>query len=360
MNIDEEIKRIEEEIRKTQYNKATEHHIGRLKAKLARLKEMKESSKKRSGKVQGVKKSGNAMVSVVGYPSVGKSTLFTKLTNKESEIGDYDFTTINIIPGMMEHKNAKIQILDMPGLIEGAQDGRGRGKEVLSVIRISDLIVIVTDINKPDPYPIIKILEDSGIRLNRKKPNISLIKKDRGGLNIQYTVPQDLDDELIREIMREFRIVNADVIIRDRIDMNDLIDFLSGNRSYVKGIFVLNKIDEDPGFVESQTFKELNEKYNFIVISAKFDENIELLKEKIYEKLDLITIKLKPPDKDEENMVIRRDSTVEMVCRAIHKDFVKNFKYALVWGPSAKYPGQRVGLDHVLMDGDKITIFLRK
>ncbi len=360
MNIDDEIRRIEEEIRKTQYNKATEHHIGRLKAKLARLKELKESSKKSSGRVQGVKKSGNAMVVIVGYPSVGKSTLFTKLTKRESEIGDYDFTTINIIPGMMEHRNAKIQILDMPGLIEGAQEGKGRGKEVLSVIRISDLIIIITDIYKPDPSPIIKILEDSGIRLNRRKPNINLIKKDRGGLNVQYTVPQDLDDESIMEIIREFRIVNADVIIRDRIDMNDLIDFLSGNRSYVSAIFVLNKIDEDPDFLKSGTFQYLNEKYDFIVISAKFDENIETLKEKIYEKLDLITIKLKPLDKNEEPMVIRRDSTVEMVCRAIHKDFVKNFKYALVWGPSAKYPGQRVGLNHVLMDGDTITIFLRK
>ncbi len=360
MNIDDEIKRIEEEIRKTQYNKATEHHIGRLKAKIARLKELKEASKKGSGKVQGIKKSGNAMVSIVGYPSVGKSTLFTKLTKKESEIGDYDFTTINIIPGMMEHKNAKIQILDMPGLIEGAQEGKGKGKELLSVIRISDLIMIVMDVYKPDPSPIIKILEDSGIRLNRRKPNISLIKKERGGLNVQYTVTQDLDDESIKEIIREFRIVNADVIIRDRIDMNDLIDFLSGNRSYVSAIFVLNKIDEDPEFIKSGTFQYLNEKYDFIVISAKFDENIEKLKDKIYEKLDLITIKLKPLDKNEEHMVIRRDSTVEMVCRAIHKDFVKNFKYALVWGPSAKYPGQRVGLNHILMDGDTITIFLRK
>ncbi|MEM4142457.1 MAG: GTPase, partial [Thermoplasmata archaeon] len=110
--IDEQIKEIEEEIKRTKYNKATEHHIGLLKAKLARLKELKESSKKKGGSVTGIKKSGNAMVSLVGFPSVGKSTIFNLLTNAHSEVGEYDFTTINAIPGIMEYKGAKIQLLD--------------------------------------------------------------------------------------------------------------------------------------------------------------------------------------------------------------------------------------------------------
>ncbi|MDP8011541.1 MAG: OBG GTPase family GTP-binding protein [Thermoplasmata archaeon] len=356
--IDEEIKEIEEEIRKTQYNKATEHHIGRLKAKLAKLKELKETAKKSSGTLPGVKKTGNAMVSLVGFPSVGKSTLFNELTNANSEVGDYDFTTINVIPGIMEYKGAKIQILDLPGLIEGAAKGRGRGKEVLSIVRNSDLIMVVTDVSNPDPEPLIRMLHEAGVRLNKRRPRLFLVKKDRGGLNIQKTVSIDIDDDLIESILREFRIVNADLIIRDKIDIDDLIDFLSGNKVYIPGIFILNKIDEQKDF--KNEFKVLNEKYGFIPISAKEKINLDMLKEGIYDALDFITIYLQPPNKEKETMVIKRYSTVEMVCRAIHKDFVKNFRYAIVNGPSARYPNQRVGLDHVLEENDTISIYIRK
>ncbi|MBD6955251.1 MAG: OBG GTPase family GTP-binding protein [Thermoplasmata archaeon] len=354
--IDEQIREIEEEIRKTKYNKATEHHIGLLKAKLARLKEAKDSQRKGGGAQQGIKKTGNAMVSLVGFPSVGKSTLFNLLTNAKSEVGYYDFTTVNVIPGIMEYRGAKIQILDLPGLIEGASRGKGRGKEVLSVVRNSDLIMIVTDVNSPDPEPLIEILHEAGIRLNKRRPRLFLVKKDRGGLNIQKTVNVDLSDEMIASIMREFRIVNADLIIRDRIDMDDLIDFLSGNRVYIPGIFVLNKMDQG---IDDKT-NEIVDKYSMLKISAIRGEGIESLKESIFDALDFITIYLKPPDGDPEPMVIKRYSSIEMVCRSIHKDFVKNFKYAIVNGPSAKYPNQKVGLEHIVEDGDTVTIYLRR
>ncbi|MGC8663392.1 MAG: OBG GTPase family GTP-binding protein [Thermoplasmata archaeon] len=358
--IEEQIKEIEEEIRKTQYNKATEHHIGRLKAKLAKMKELKETARKSGGSLPGVKKTGNAMVSLVGFPSVGKSTLFNELTNANSEVGEYDFTTINVVPGILEYKGAKIQILDLPGLIEGAAKGRGKGKEVLSIVRNSDLIMIITDVSNPDPAPLVRMLHEAGVRLNRRRPRLFLVKKDRGGLNIQKTVFIEINDDLIESILREFRIVNADLIIRDKIDLDDLIDFLSGNKVYIPGIFVLNKIDEQKDFTRINEFKLLDDKYGFVTVSAKEKINILELKESIYDALDFITINLKPPDKEQETMVIKRYSTVEMVCRAIHKDFVKNFKYAIVNGPSAKYPNQRVGLDHVLEENDMVSIYIRK
>lgn len=75
---------------------------------------------------------GHARVALVGFPSVGKSTLLTLLTGTESEAAGYEFTTLTCIPGIIHHNDAKIQLLDLPGIIEGAAQGKGRGREVIA------------------------------------------------------------------------------------------------------------------------------------------------------------------------------------------------------------------------------------
>merc|ERR1711998_658731 len=68
-----------------------------------------------------VSKSGDARVGLIGFPSVGKSTLLNVLTNTFSEAAAYEFTTLTCIPGVILYKGAKIQLLDLPGIIEGAK-----------------------------------------------------------------------------------------------------------------------------------------------------------------------------------------------------------------------------------------------
>lgn len=77
-------------------------------------------------------KSGDARVALIGFPSVGKSTLLNKLTNTHSEACAYEFTTLTCIPGKIEYNGANIQLLDLPGIIEGAAQGKGRGRQVLN------------------------------------------------------------------------------------------------------------------------------------------------------------------------------------------------------------------------------------
>ena len=92
--IEEQIEELEKEIANTKKNKATEAHIGKLKAKIAKLameKEKRLETIKAGGGSKGfyVKKAGNATVALVGFPSVGKSTLLNQLTGAHSEVGAY-------------------------------------------------------------------------------------------------------------------------------------------------------------------------------------------------------------------------------------------------------------------------------
>ena len=135
MSVLQKIAEIESEMARTQKNKATAKHLGLLKAKLAKLRTELLVGDKKGGGGGGegfdVTKAGDTRVGLVGFPSVGKSTLLCKLTGTFSEVASYEFTTLTCVPGVINYKGAKIQLLDLPGIIEGAKDGKGRGRQII-------------------------------------------------------------------------------------------------------------------------------------------------------------------------------------------------------------------------------------
>ena len=365
--IEEQIEEIEAEIKKTQYNKATQHHIGKLKAKMARLRADLEKNRAQRGgggaKGYSVSKSGNASVAIVGYPSVGKSTLLNKITDAESEVGEYQFTTLSIIPGIMEYRDAKIQILDMPGLIKGAARGKGRGKEVISAARSVDLILLMLDIFSYKIETLINELNEAGFRLNQKPADISISKHDRGGINVSSTVKlTKTTPEIISSILGSYGYVNADIVIRQDISDDQLIDYISENKIYIPAIATINKTD----LISTQERNKIIETikgFKVIPISAESEKGVEKLKKAIFNTLKFIRLYMRPQGGKtdfEEPLVIKKDSTVGMVCDGLHRDFRRKFRYALVWGKSAKFPGQIVSINHVLKDKDVITIVIRR
>jgi len=358
-----EIQELEAQIAKTKYNKSTQHAVGLMKAKLAKLKEKRETRGSGGKKMEGydVRKTGDGTAILVGFPSVGKSTLLNDLTNAESKIAAYAFTTLTVIPGVMHYNDAKIQILDVPGIVKGAAAGTGRGKEVLSVMRSAELALLIIDVNAPEHYDVLKKeIYDSHLRLNQTKPDVKIVKSSHGGIQVASTIKlTKIDEETIRSVCKEFKILNADIIIRTDIDVDEFIDVIENNKKYIPAIVVVNKIDLA---TEKQVEKVVKDLKADLAISAKDKVYIEQLKELIFEKLDLIRIYLKEPSKEADlkvPIIISRHSKISDVCNKLHKDFVAKFKFCRVWGKSSKFPGQRFMLDHKLDDRDIVEIHLR-
>src|SRR2546429_4327933 len=178
MGLPEKIKQIEQEMSKTQINKHTEHHIGLLKAKLARLRaELESSTSKGGGPAFEIKKGGDATIVLIGLPSVGKSTILNRLTNAKSKVAAYAFTTLTVVPGILRYNGADIQILDLPGIIGGASSGRGRGRRVLSVAPKPDPVPFGLDVFQPRQVELLKREPlQMGTRMKQKPPHVVITK----------------------------------------------------------------------------------------------------------------------------------------------------------------------------------------
>ena len=367
MGIPEKIKAIQDEMARTQINKATEHHLGLLKAKIAKLKrEQEERDTKKSGAKQDgfdVRRTGDATVVFIGLPSVGKSTLLNKLTDAKSAVGAFQFTTLTVVPGMLEYRGAKIQVLDLPGIIKGASSGKGLGKRILSVARSADLVLLMLDVFQPyHEEVLINELGNIGIRLNQLPPNITIEKASTGGIAVAQQVKlTKISEQHLKDILHLYGIISARVVIREDITSEQLADHIAGNISYAKSLTILNKID----LVDKQFLEELKTKLKseVIEVSANTDINIELLKERIYQKLNFIRIYMRPKGGEtdyKEPLIAREGDSVEDVCNKLHRRMRKEFRYGMVWGKSVKFGGQRVGLSHILQDEDVLTIIKKK
>jgi ribosome-interacting GTPase 1 len=260
-------------------------------------------------------------------------------------------------------------MLDLPGIIEGAAQGKGRGREVIAVARSADLIMMVLDAaresNNQHRDILSRELEIMGIRLNRNPPGIYFKKKATGGVKFNATCPTtqlgDNPKDTVTRILSGYRIHNAEVLFREDCGVDDLIDVIEGNRKYVRCLYVYNKIDT----LSIEEVDAIARLPDSVVISIYMDLNIDYLLQKMWQYLGLIRIYTKrrgqTPDLSEPIVLTdqRHGLTVEAVCKSVSKEFLPIFNFAFVWGRSTKFNPQRVGLSHRLVDEDVVQIVLK-
>lgn len=360
MDIPEQISQLEEKIRKTPHHKGTEHQIGRWRARIAKLKhQMWGRQTKKAGVGQGyaVKRSGDATVVLVGPPSTGKSSLINRLSLAGSKVGSYDFTTLSVIPGMMKYKGAKIQIFDIPGIIKGAVAGKGRGREALSVVRAADLILIMVDLARVKMVDQIKKeLDDFDIRLDERPPKVRIKKTSRGGLKVITTTPlSHVFLRTVKELAKEFRFHNAEIVIKEDVSLKRLIDALMGNRIYLPSLLVVNKID----LLEKDKKPQISG-VSPIFISAQKNQGIEGLKKAIWQKLGLIRVYLKPKGKAadlDEPLVIKKGMSLKEILVKVGLPNKERVNQVKIYGPGAKFEGQEVSFSFRPQEGTIICFF---
>lgn len=351
--VPEEIQRkilaVEKELRDTPYDKSSQFHHGVLKAKLSKLRDMLEqkiSGGGGGGVGYAIKHSGDASVVLVGLPSVGKSTLLNAITNAESKVGNYDFTTLGVVPGMMEYKGVKIQILDLPGIIEGAAKNKGFGRKVLSVIRASNLVVLMTDYKRADWLIKVKQeLESAGMRLNKRPPKIHIHKMGKGAIQIIdpfFSLPTDT----MAEIAKEMGMENAVIQLGEKIEsLDQFIDGLSKSRTYIPLVEVVTKIDEQ---------KNVKRVDGVVYMSAKSGLGMEEFKEAVWRGLGMVRVYLKRERVAEadrkEPLIMKKSDSLSDVLKRISSEMRDDVSRACIWGKNARFPGQEVSLKSLVFD----------
>ena len=359
----EKIKALERMLAEVPKHKGTEKLQQEIKTKMAKFRELmrKEAEKKKGGYSLSVRKDGAAQVILIGPPNTGKSLLLSKITNAKPDIADYDFTTTKPEIGAMNYEKVQIQIVEIPAVVKD-MSFKGKGPQFFSIVRNADLIVIVTDVMSD-----LKLLFDefkkSDIKLNEKKPGIKIKKMGTGGIEFigQNMIKGNMAS--VKKVLRDANIANAVIEVFEKSDINDFRNAVKESLAFISAFIVLTKGDLAGTKNAVKDLKEKYPKFDIIPVSLIKDVNVDLIKETIWKKLNMIRIYTKEPGKrvkkDEPVCLKKHKRTVKDLALNVHKDFVKKFKYAKVWGKSAKFPGQTIGLEHQLEDEDIVELHIK-
>jgi ribosome-interacting GTPase 1 len=350
-------------------HKGTERMCSQVKRQMAQLRDEIDKKKKQAktggGPSPFIQKAGAAQVAVIGPTNVGRSSLLRAVTNAQVEVTPYPFGTKQPVPGMLPYEDIQFQLVEIPPIVDGSSEGRADGFQNLSAVRNADGIIIIVDLTDDPAGNLLMVQgELDASRILTSKPEGEVNIQRRGvGRDIQFIWEGEFAGctrEEVVVLLNEFRIRSALVRIRGSVTIDNVEDAIFGNAVYRPTLVIANKADlgADPGTIEQ--LKMTADPLEVLVISAEKTPNLATtIGNRLFKLLEIARIYTKEPGEEpaREPVVVRRGITVGELARTIHNDFYKNFKYARIWGPSAKFPNEKVGLDRVLEDGTVIQLY---
>lgn len=345
----EKIVAMEEVLRTAPSHKSSENLRAELKQRLAKLRSQLEKSRQ-VGKGKGtqitVKREGAAQVILASITNAGKSSLLAALTNAKPTIAAYEYTTKKPEFGIMGYEGVNIQLVEMPAIFY-SYAYKGDGPAYFSIMRNADLIIFLVDTTQNEREQL-RVLhsefEKAQIRLNAEQPKVTIKREGQGGIELIGKNFFQFDPKDAIKMLTAYGYHNGVVTAHGQVTIEDLADALNESLVYLPLLVVKTKAD-----VTGEG------------VSAKTGRGLQQLKEKIFKALRLIRVCSKSPGKEKDwpPIALKEGSTVKMLAAVIHKDFLKRFKFARVWGKSAKHNGQKVGMEHKLKDNDVVEFHLK-
>lgn len=237
-----------------------------------------------------VRREGAAQVALVGPPNVGKSSILQALSEIQIKTGDYAFTTLRPIPALTRIGGVLVQLVEIPGLIEGATEDRGGGRALLGVLRFADALV--------------------------------------------YCTRADGDPEALRPVVREVELAEIEKPA-----------FLAATRADEAGPEAIDRLRAAyPGL-------------EVVPVSIIDEASLAAFSDAVWRLTGLIRVRLRSNGRtDDEPLALELGATVADVADSIHHDLGAQFEAARIWGPSARFEGQKVGREHVVQDGDVVEV----
>jgi uncharacterized protein len=310
--LEEELACLQEMMKEIPKHKGTDHLQAELKSKIANAK--KEMAAEKTGaakKVRGLRipRQGAGTAVILGGPNAGKSQLVASLTRATPEVAPYPFTTKTPAPAMMPWEDVAVQLIDTPPITADYMD-----THLQNLIRAADLAVLMVDLES-----------DGGV-------------------------------EECQELLDRLGQTKTRLAAESSLDEQDV------GLSYTQTFLTPNKIDAAGASDRLELLHELLPlDFAEYVISAKHGTGLETLRTAIYRAMDVVRVysKLptaKEPDRDRP-FTLRRGGTLLEMAGMVHKDFLKGFKFARVWG-SAVHDGTQMKGDYVLQDQDIVELHM--
>lgn len=362
----EKLRALQEFLSAVPQHKGTEKLRAQIRAKIAALKrEIEERKSKRTGGGPRVflEKEGDAQVVILSTTGAGRSSLLRRLTNAKPEIASRPFTTTKPVPGMYVSDGVMYQLVEAPPIVKGSADGEAWGPIVMTLVRNSDGVIIMLDASSDilEQYRlIIEELERAGITVKKPQAKIDIARGSTGGIQVIVNgnlIDCTIDD--VKKLLMSYKMFNCKVTINGDATLDDIEEAILGGKVYKPAIILINKTDlpHDKSIVER--LKEECYPLPVIEISCATGRGLEAIGKALFDQLELMRIYTKEPWEDRpasRPLVLKRGATVQDVAERIHSKLAKNLKYARVWGPSVKHPGEKVGRDHALADGDIVEL----
>ncbi len=362
----EKLKALQEFLSAVPQHKGTEKLRAQVRAKIAALRrEIEERRAKKAGGGLRIfpEKEGDAQVVLVSLTGAGRSSLLRRLTNAKPEIASRPFTTTKPVPGMYVSDGVMYQLIEAPPITKGAAEGEAWGPIIMTLARNADGIILLLDASKDllEQFNlIVGELEEAGITLKKPRAKVEIARGAVGGIQVIVNgklVNCTIDD--VKKLLMSYKMFNCRVIISGEATLDDVEEAILGGKVYKPAVIVVNKVDM---LQDKSTIDELRRACDYIPIieaSCLTGEGLGEIGRALFEQLELIRVYTKEPWEEkpaQRPLVLKRGATVQDVAERIHSRLAKNLKYARVWGPSVKHPGERVGRDHVLADGDVVEL----